>query len=176
MLDLLAARPASLGTGRLVCIDGPGGSGKTSLAADLRRATGAPVVHMDDLYDGWDGLDEVDDALGPLLTPLARGRSGHYRRYDWHRAAFAEQVAVPPSDLLLVEGVGSGAPAFADLITVLVWVEARHDVRLQRGLARDGEHLRDQWLRWQAAERRHFATRRTRERADVVVDGEAAIG
>jgi hypothetical protein len=35
--------------------------------------------------------------------------------------------------------------------------------------------MRPQWLAWMAAERRHFAAERTRERADVLVDGCASM-
>lgn len=139
----------------------------------MAGATGATVVHMDDLYDGWSGLDGVADQLRTLLRPLAAGASGSYRRYDWHAGAFAETVEVRPAPLVVVEGVGSGALACADLHTVLAWVEVPRDVRLRRGIERDGEHLREEWLSWQAAEQAHFERDRTRERADVVLDGQA---
>lgn len=138
----------------------------------MAGATGAPVVHMDDLYDGWSGLPGVAEQLATLLRPLAAGAPGHYRRYDWHARAFAETVEVPPAPLVVVEGVGSGALAIADLHTVLVWIEVPRDVRLRRGIERDGEHLREEWLAWQAAEEAHFLRDRTRDRADLVVDGQ----
>ncbi len=52
-----------------------------------------------------------------------------------------------------------------------MWVEAPDDVRLRRGLDRDGEDQRDHWLAWMAAEREHYRRNATRERADVVLDG-----
>ena len=76
-----------------------------------------------------------------------------------------------PAPLLVLEGVGSGASRFADLVTVLVWIEAGHDVRLERGLARDGEAFAPHWERWAADEAVLFARERTRERAHVVLDG-----
>lgn len=173
VLALLAERPPTLGACRLLCLDGPGGSGKTTLAGSVAERTGAPVVPMDALYDGWSGLAAVTDQLGTLLRPLADGRPGRYRRYDWHARAYAEtvEVAVPASGLLVVEGVGAGAAAYADLQTVLVWIEVPRELRLARGLARDGEDLREEWVAWQTSEEAHFASDRTRERADLVVDG-----
>ena len=56
VVALALARPPTLGDGRLVCVDGPAGSGKTTLAAGIAARTGAPVLHMDDLYPGWSGL------------------------------------------------------------------------------------------------------------------------
>ena len=39
------SRPATLGAGRLVCVDGPAGSGKTTLGAALAERTGAQLIH-----------------------------------------------------------------------------------------------------------------------------------
>ena len=89
-------------------------------------------------------------------------------------AATTATVAVPPAPWLVVEGVGSGAAALAAYITVLVWVEVDDDLRLARGLERDGEEMREQWRQFMVDERELFARDRTRERADVLVDGTGA--
>ena len=52
-----------------------------------------------------------------------------------------------------------------------MWVEAPHGVRMRRGIERDGEAFAPHWDRWAVTEAAHFAEHRTRERADVVVDG-----
>lgn len=170
VLDLLLARPATLGDGRLLCVDGPSGSGKTTLAAAVAAAVpAARVVHMDDLFEGWSGLPTVDAQLDGLLRPLLAGRPGTYRRFDWVADRFAETVTVEPAGLLVLEGVGSGSLRTADLATLLVWVEADRDVRMARGLERDGEAYRPYWEQWALAEQEHFAAHRTRERADLVV-------
>ena len=172
VLDLAAGRAATLGGGRLICIDGPAGSGKTTLATAVAEPSGALVLHMDDHYEGWAGLGDAPARIrDQILQPLARGEEGHYHRYDWDADGWAEQHTVPPSALLVVEGVGSGSCELAAHCTVLVWVEADRDVRLARGLARDGEAMRDHWLRWMDDEAAHFDRHRTRERADLVLDG-----
>ena len=182
------AAPTTLGRGRLLCIDGPAGSGKTTLAAAVLDAVPDPVtrrvVHLDDVYPGWTGLVAGIERVARLLVaPLARNEPGGYRRYDWVTETEAEWHDVPPVDLLVLEGVGAGALDFARHITTLVWVDAPRDVRLGRGVARDielygpadaGEELRGRWLRWMADEDALLAEHRTRARADLEVPGAPA--
>jgi uridine kinase len=171
ILSLAAARPATLGAGRLVCVDGPAGSGKTTLGAALAERTGAQLIHSDDLMSGWRGLDSVGRQLAGLVDALAAGRAGSYQHYDWRAGRYDQTVEVPPGPWLVVEGVGSGAAAIAPYITVLVWIEVDEELRLSRGMARDGEVMRELWLVFMDDERALFELDRTRERADVVLDG-----
>lgn len=175
VLDLAYSRPPTLGETRLVAVDGPAGSGKTTLAATIASLDpSALVIHMDDLYDGWTGLDDAARQLNTLVRPLVAGKPGFYRRYDWHRGEFAETVDVEPPTLLVLEGVGSGRAELGTLLTVLVWVSVPRELRRERGLARDGEEMAPQWDGWMRQEDVHFATQRTAERADIVVDGTGA--
>jgi uridine kinase len=183
VIESVLAHAPTLGPGRLVCVDGPAGSGKTTLGAAVRRAARdllpadgtVGLVHMDNVYAGWAGLETgMATVATSVVEPLRHGRPGRYRRFDWHAMAFAEEHVVNPVDVLVIEGVGSASAAYDDAITCLVWVEAPSDVRLDRGLARDGERLRDHWLQWREVEEAMFTRERTRQRADVVVDGVSA--
>ena len=176
VLELVDDRPPTLGRGRLICIDGPAGSGKTTLAAEISGLTGAPVVHMDNLYEGWGGLPRIRSQLDRLLLPLSKDRPGSYRRWDWYADRWAEMVVVPPAPLLVVEGVGSGSRWHASLITVLVWVEVPAGLRLERGLDRDGVETAEHLSAWALAEDEHFSRDDTRSRADLVIDGTEGSG
>jgi energy-coupling factor transporter ATP-binding protein EcfA2 len=171
VLDLALSREPTLDHGRLICIDGPAGSGKTTLAAEVAGLSAAPVLHMDDMFEGWDGMPGIIDQLESLLRPLAAGQPGTYRRWDWSGNAWAETVVVPPAPLLVLEGVGSGSGVVGDLITVLAWVEVPYELRLQRGLERGGIGVAENWRQWAVDEQDLFARERTRERADVILDG-----
>lgn len=171
VLDLTLARPATLGAGRLVCVDGPTGSGKTTLAAAVADLAGdATVVHTDQLIEGWRGLPGLAGAVSRLLGPLARGETGRWRRWDWHAGAWAEWHKVAPGGLLVLEGVGAWSPTVAPLVTVLAWVDAPREVRRRRGIDRDGDDFAPYWEQWALDEAALFARERTREHADLVVE------
>lgn len=176
LTSLLAQRPPTLGDGRLVAVDGPAGSGKTTLASELQALLAADrpepsVLHMDDLYAGWAGLDESLEGrlVEQVLVPIAQGRQARWQRYDWHLERFAEWHDLAPPEMLILEGCGSGARAYAAYTTVLVWVEADRDQRLARGIARDGEQMRHHWMRWMRSEAEYFVTNRTQARADIAI-------
>lgn len=187
VLDRAAVGPA-LGRTHLVCVDGPAGSGKTTLAARLAAAAAAAgqtadVVHMDDLYDGWSALvgDRAADLTRRiehgLLAPLSTGRPGSYRRYDWPSAAFAEEHRVPVVDILVLEGCGSAQRAWSGRTALALWVEVDRDLRTRRWLTRDGDDRAAQQCRdWQVDEDAWFTADGTRARADLVVDGTAVDG
>jgi uridine kinase len=172
---LVGEAPARCGSTRVVCVDGPAGSGKTTLADALAHGLGgAPVVHMDDLYEGWaqalgDPLAMRIDAW--LLVPWSAGLPGMHPRYDWSLGRYVEWVRVPAGDVVILEGCGSGSMPVRQRSSLVIWVEAPDGLRLRRGLERDGAGMAPQWRDWQAHEEAHFAADGTRAAADVIVDG-----
>jgi uridine kinase len=161
---------------RVVAVDGPAGAGKSTLAAALARLAtddGAvvTVLRLDDLYDGWRGVSTVGRQVDALLRSLQQHGTATYRRYDWAAGSYAEQHQVTLPELLVLDGVGSCDPAYDGLLTTRVWVDAPRTLRLTRGLERDGAQLRQEWLRFMTDEERLHARDRTRERADIEVDG-----
>jgi uridine kinase len=178
----IMAAPPRLGSVRVVAVDGPAGSGKTTFAGRLAgalRECGAVVgeFHTDDILDGWTDLHSYWPRLQTwVLEPLSRGEPGRYRAYDWIARHFTEEwQPVPVPDVLLLEGVASARSEVAARLSLSVFVLAGRDVRLARGVARDGEALRPEWLRWMADEDMHYAVDGTAERADVLVNGAPTV-
>jgi uridine kinase len=172
----IAATEPRLGRTRLVAVDGPSGSGKTSFAARLTRELNAPVVHTDDLLDGWADQFTFWDRLEELvLTPLREGRPAEYKRYLWHRGAFGGTPRrIEPADVVLLEGVSSARRAIRAELSLAVFVCAPADLRWKRALERDGGDdvaFRAYLERWRRAEDEHFAEDGTAAFADLVVDG-----
>ncbi|MGJ7451474.1 adenylyl-sulfate kinase [Aquipuribacter sp. MA13-6] len=169
----LAVRPP--GAPVVVALDGRSGSGKTTLARRLTRelrdgGVAVTVLHLDHVYPGWDGLAAASACLGEQLLPRLRaGLSAQYPSWSWVRDRPGPQVEVRPSEVVLVEGVGSGSRTSRSLVDLLVWLEAPEPVRHGRAMARDGDSYAPHWRRWADQEEAYLAAERPERSADVVV-------
>lgn len=161
---------------RIVTIDGPAGAGKTTLAHLLaRELDDCPIVHMDDLYEGW--TQDISRTLAEraqawLLVPFRSGLPGHYLKYDWYAGRYAEWLEVPWSPIVIIEGVSAGHPAIAMRASFNIWIEANPELLLERVIARDGEYVRADMETWQTHESFFFENYSVREQADVRLRGE----
>lgn len=155
----------------LIVIDGRSGAGKTTLARELARARPAfSVLSLDQLYPGWDGLSRgADAAISGVLAPLAKGRAGRWRGWDWDAGEPADWNEIEPGTPLIIEGAGILTPAASVLAPVRVWIEADDDLRRERALRRDGATYEPHWERWAAQEQDHLRIHDPRSLATHVV-------
>lgn len=164
----------------LVGIDGRAGTGKTTLADVLaehlaRGGADVAVVHLDEVYPGWDGLAAAVPVLvRDVLQPLRAGRPARWRLWDW--AADAPALDAPggwtargPAAAVVVEGVGAGARPCRPHLDHLLWLDAPARRRYERAIGRDGEAFAREWDRWAAQEDAYLATDDPAAAADVVV-------
>lgn len=154
----------------VLLIDGRSGTGKTTLAARVGAAMSASsIVHMDDLYPGWNGLDEGAALLVEwILKPFVAERTGEWRRWDWERSERAEAHIVPFDRPLIVEGCGASSIASRFRADHALWMEAPVDQREDRLLGR-GDGV--EWLPgWTLQEDAFIAREQPRLGADLVVD------
>jgi uridine kinase len=157
---------------RIVAVDGPGGAGKSVLADRLAAAFGgAQVVHTDDFASWDDPVDWWPRLLEAVLEPLSRGEPGTYRPTSWDGTDRAP-VHIVPADVVVLEGVTASREVFRPYLTFAIWVETPRELRLQRGLERDGEEARSLWERWMAEEDAYVRRERPAEHADCVVRGD----
>ncbi|MFP5359123.1 MAG: uridine kinase [Actinomycetes bacterium] len=194
MVAFVRAAPARLGDTRLVLIDGPAGAGKTTLANRIVVALGGepsrgagtfdpaapaptvPVLHADDMYEGWDGLDALPAVMTDgVLDPLGRGEPGGFGMWDWHEGRRTHLIPVAPRPFVIVEGVGVAFARARAAAAAVLYVDAPVETRLERGIARDGEAMREEWLRWQESEVVHLERSGVRDAADFRLDGAADI-
>lgn len=161
---------------RVVTIDGPAGSGKTTLAANLAsNFEQASVIHLDELYEGWDkSLDQVlfERIQAWILKPLENGLPPKHLRYDWGKMAFTSWHEVSYSPVVIIEGVGSGHSSLRPYVSQAIWIEADEDLLLERVVTRDGESVRGEMLKWQAREKAYFELHAVKNCADLHCRGQ----
>jgi uridine kinase len=158
---------------KIIAIDGPGGAGKTSLAARLAdELGGVPVLHTDDFASPDNAFDWWPRVIDEVLEPLVRNRSVRFRRTDWEDRQRELWAEVEPADFVILEGVSASRAAFQPFLTYSIWIETPRDLRLQRGLVRDGQEARAQWEQWMAQEDGYIERERPQDRADLVVRGD----
>ena len=171
--DVVAAIRArsARGATRITAVDGLGGAGKSTLASALADELGAVVVRTDD-FASWDNpIDWWPDLLHYVLEPLTRGEAARFTPNAWGGPS-KDPVEVPPGGEVVLEGVTASREAFRPHLAYAIWVETPRDVRLARGLARDGEDARALWERWMGDEDRWVERERPMEFVDVVVRGD----
>jgi uridine kinase len=149
----------------IVLVDGRSGSGKTELATALAVVLGAQLLRLDDIYPGWDGLEDASGQVADILE------TGRWQRWDWASSRLAEWNTLDLGRALIVEGSGALTRASRDRATFGIWVELDAPTRKTRALTRDGALYEPHWDAWATQERRHFERERPDLLADVVVDG-----
>ncbi len=160
----------------ILLIDGRAGSGKSTLADEVqneffRLGESAPrVVHLDDLYLGWDGLQlGVEYLQRAILNPLSKREVAHYQIFDWAAGERKEWREFSCGTPLILEGCGAinrNSIEFADLS---VWLEESEETRKQRWLGREGSDAH--WAEWAAQELDFYARERSSELAGRVLGG-----
>ena len=159
----------------IITIDGPAGAGKTTLAHDLFLALSTHrtvhVLHMDDLYDGWENA--LSDSLSEVLTYIAHAHKAakpfEISTYNWEKSEFNAPTSIVPTEILILEGVGSGQSSIRQEVSARVWMEIDPAQGFDRVLARDGAAVEDQMRRWLTAQSQHFLKESTFDESDFVL-------
>ncbi|MCX6425260.1 MAG: (d)CMP kinase [Actinobacteria bacterium] len=159
----------------LIAIDGPAGSGKTSLANQLsNKLNSVTTIHMDDLYNGW------EDALTATLTkhleewiiyPLKKHQGVEYQKFNWTSNEYGPSVEVRDIEILILEGVGAAQTMIRQQADLSIWIEVGPQIGLARVLNRDGAQILPYMLKWQERESVHFLKDQTKENCQIFIDG-----
>jgi uridine kinase len=158
----------------IVLIDGRAGSGKSTFAEKLqqqlfRDGESAPrVIHMDNIFEGWDGLALGSDYMVRfILQPLARQETASWQDWSWvknQRSSWREFSGGTP---LIVEGCGSLTERSKEHADISIWLEASEETRRERWIQRE-RHL-EKFDFWAAQELDFYAREKSQSLADLVI-------
>ncbi|THE09392.1 uridine kinase [Bacillus timonensis] len=181
-LDSIPRKQSTL----LIGIDGCGGSGKSTFANKLmEKSTNVTVVHMDDFYLPSSQIMNTHPEKKPIgadfdwkrilsqvLEPISHNKEGYYQRYDWETDGLAEWHTVPIGGIVIIEGVYSIRKELAEKYDFTIWVDCPRELRISRGLLRDGEEARAMWENnWMISEDLYIEEHKPFERANLIVNG-----
>lgn len=157
---------------------------RSTLSRCLCEASDAvQCVHIDDFYRPNPSDEEVlrepcwfidwRRVRDEVLEPLSCGRDAVFRPYDWDAGELSDSdIAIEPGGIVVIEGISSFRRELRDWIDVGLWVETPAALRLSRGLARDGEDARAQWVdNWMVEESRYFDAHQPHRLASVLIEG-----
>lgn len=139
------------------------------------------TIHLDDLYEGWTGLNSAlfHRLEAWVILPLANSLAATFLAYDWSSDRFTHWVELQPARFVIIEGVGAGDTVTRGWATTKVWLDVSEQVGLRRGLARDtasrpesatSRELLDHWALWQRSQAAYFTNSGNQSAADFRVD------
>lgn len=157
---------------RLVGVDGCGGSGKSTFAKRLAEHLKAEaIIHTDDFASWENPVDWWPRLLKQVVEPLSKGETAHWQRYDWEAKRLAEWHDTEPGGVVVIEGVTATQKAWREFLVYSIWIECSRDLRLERGLERDGKEAHGLWEEWMAEEDEYVEKENPKAHADLIVDG-----
>lgn len=178
ILDAIRARQTD-GRVFVLAIDGRAGSGKTTLAAALSDALGAPVIAMDDFFLPPElrtaerraepgGNVHYERFAAEVLPHLASPAPFSYRALDCATFGYTER-AVSEGMIRIVEGSYSRHPFFGDYADFTLFCDVAPDEQRRRIERRNGDRAQAFFDLWIPLEERYFAAFEIEQNADMIV-------
>lgn len=170
----------------LIGIDGLGGSGKTRFAEEIKiLESSIEVVHLDDFYlpsinrptsakaqSSFGSNIDFKRVRTQVIEPLLADKDAYFKRYDWDTDTLAEIHVIPRRSTVIIDGVYALTPELIGMYNLKVWIDCTREIRLARGLNRDGIGQRNQWIReWMPAEDQYVQNYSPMLKADTIING-----
>jgi uridine kinase len=179
LVDKVNESSKKCGQTKIIVIDGPAGSGKTTLAKSLSGLLqNCPIIHMDEIYEGWENAlspKTFKDLVGWIINPLLENNSIEYIKYDWNLEQRIEKVVINNSKVMIIEGVGSSSFEVSKHASLKLWIEVNKETGINRVLTRDGLHIQEQMKTWQSQESKFFIENNSKENSDIWIDGDPVV-
>ena len=155
----------------MIGIDGCGGAGKSTLANRIQNHfSDAKIVQTDDFY--FKDRFDLQRLKKQVLEPLSENTEAEYQRFDWQTQMLAEWRKIEVGGTVIVEGVCAIHSELAGFYDFKIWVDCPREIRLKRGIERDGETMRETWENiWMPAEDLYVENDLPQKRADLIING-----
>ncbi len=167
----------------VLAIDGPCGSGKTTLADYLQEKMNASVIHMDHFFLPFSqktrerllepGGNIHYERFLEIITPaLKENRPFSYTAYDCKTASYNRQITITSRKLIVVEGSYSLHEKFGKYYDYAVFLTIPYDTQLRRLHKRCTDEAKfERFIHdWIPMEQRYHTAQKVQKRCDFVID------
>lgn len=164
---------------KIIMIDGPCASGKTTVARYLSSFFECPCIHMDDYFLPSDlktekrlqtpgGNIDHERFYDEVVLPLLKNEEIHLRPFDCHTQTYRKEIHLEYSPFLIIEGCYSHHPAFDKLDAFKIYLDISKEEQLAR-LKRRSPSLLERFLKeWIPLEDLYFSAYSIKEKSDYV--------
>lgn len=164
-----------------VAIDGPCGSGKSSLAFLLAELFPSRVLHMDDYYlplpqrsPDWADIPcgnmDLERFLRQALLPAAEGEAIACQPYSCRQGRLLATRTLPAAPLTIVEGSYSHHPLFTSHYDLKIFLHCSGREQLARLKRRENARPDDYLQRWIPLEQAYYQKFGIRSLCDMAFD------
>ena len=179
-LDLIYEKEQNYGKNLIIGIDGPCGSGKTTLAHNINEKYGYNIVHMDDFYLPFEKRDknwtniiaghmDFDRLIDTVLKPYKEKGQVNYISYDCHSDKYLEKINIDLDRPLVIEGSYTFHPAIKEYIDFKIFVDVDEKTQIDR-LTKRNKDVVDKFISmWIPFENKYFETLDIKKLSDIVV-------
>lgn len=163
----------------VISIDGPCGSGKTTIAEMIGEEKTFNIVHMDDFYlpfadrdKNWmneiAGHMDFSRLVDKVLKPYKEGRKIEYISYDCHSDKYLQEIEINLAKPLILEGSYSSHPFIDQYVDYKVFIEIDSETQKER-LTKRNPKLVDKFISmWIPFENNYFNTLEIQKHCDLV--------
>lgn len=172
---------------KIIAIDGPSGTGKTTFSEQIVKEFDCEVFHMDDFFlteaekteerlaipggnVAWERFEES------VLKKLPEGKPFTYDKYNCKTGEFYSSKIVHPKKLYIVEGVYSHHPELVKYYDYKIFFDVTKKTQKERIKKRNSDKMYFRFINeWIPLEDKYFESCNTRANASFVFDTSKAF-
>ena len=164
----------------IISIDGPCGSGKTTIASEIENEFGYNILHMDDFYlpfyerdKNWmnivAGHMDFERLISNVIVPYKNKCKTKYISYDCHSDKFMQEISIDLNKVLIIEGSYSSHPKLNKYIDKKIFIDIDSKKQIER-LGKRNPDTVDRFISmWVSFENKYFDSLKLRESCDIYI-------
>ena len=172
MLSLELIKP------KVIAIDGPCLSGKTTISNYLKDCSHLKIVHMDDFFLPKDFQKDLTikdfhidftSIILQVLIPFRQGMNhATYLKFNCQKQVYTlAEIDFDKDDILLLEGSYSSSPIMREYIDYHIFIDIDSSIQLSRLKQREDSKYDDYINKWIPKENYYFKEYQIKEKADI---------